>query len=129
MNVDAGCVHWTCALMLLCPLRVYQCSQPPRTRTLTNPNPDVEPLCRRATLDVIGRSGFGYEFRSVKFAADELKSGGGSSGAVDDNIDIIKVGALALALGVGLGLGLGLGSEARFGADSCPPSLWHSHDP
>lgn len=33
---------------------------------------DVEPLCRRATLDVIGRTGFGYDFGSLSFAAAEV---------------------------------------------------------
>ncbi|GBF90393.1 cytochrome P450 [Raphidocelis subcapitata] len=59
---------------------------------------DIERLCRRATLDVIGRAGFGHDFQGVKFAAAEARGeaaagrGSPSEGAIGDGfVDVISV--------------------------------------
>lgn len=64
---------------------------------------DVEVLARRATLDVIGRTGFGHEFRAVEMARLEASrqdggqgsstSGSGSGGGEigDSYVHVIKM--------------------------------------
>ncbi|KAI8466592.1 MAG: cytochrome P450 [Monoraphidium minutum] len=42
---------------------------------------NVEPLCRRATLDVIGRTGFGFDFGAVAAAAAQVAGSSGAAGA------------------------------------------------
>jgi hypothetical protein len=38
--------------------------QEPPPKNPPKPAPDIERLCRRVTLDVIGRAGFGYDFQA-----------------------------------------------------------------
>lgn len=59
---------------------------------------DIERLCRRVTLDVIGRAGFGYDFQAVEFAAAEARGeakaecGSPAEGALGDGfVDVISV--------------------------------------
>lgn len=57
---------------------------------------DIEMLCRRATLDVIGRTGFGYDFKAVEVARMEAAGEKGqeqaSDGAIGESyVDVVRM--------------------------------------
>lgn len=50
---------------------------------------EMEALTRRATLDVIGRAGFGFDFRALEAYA--------VPGSCKSGIDVVQVGCMQLA--------------------------------
>lgn len=55
---------------------------------------ELEPITRRATLDVIGRAGFGHDFGALQMAQQQQQQ--------QDQVDIVKVSGLRLLYGPAL---------------------------